>query len=60
VPATARAFLARPARRRRFRAEEALGWSGSRARLAWSEAREALDLLLSRGIIRREPTRRPR
>jgi hypothetical protein len=60
APASAAPFLARLARRRRFRAEDARGWSGARARLPWPEAREALELLLSRGIIRREPTRRPR
>jgi ribosomal protein L16 Arg81 hydroxylase len=57
VPATARPFLQRLAHRRRFRADEALRWSGSRSRLPWAQARDALEVLLSRGLIRRRPGR---
>lgn len=57
VPATARAFLERLARRRRFRADEARRWHGAGVALSWAEVREALAVLLSRGLIRRRPGR---
>ena len=58
VPSTARPFLQQLARRRRFRADEALRWSGARSRLPWAQVREALAVLLGRGLIRRWPRRR--
>jgi ribosomal protein L16 Arg81 hydroxylase len=53
MPLTAGPFLRRLARRRRFQAVEATRWSGSRSRLPWPEVREALAVLLRRGLIRR-------
>lgn len=53
MPLTAQSFVRRLARRRSFRAEEAMAWSGSRSRLVWGEVREALEVLLERGVIRR-------
>lgn len=60
VPPTARPFLQQLARRRRFRADEALRWSGSRGRLPWPQVREGLAVLLSRGLIRRRRGRSSR
>jgi ribosomal protein L16 Arg81 hydroxylase len=60
VPSTAHGFVLQLARRRRFRAEDARRWSGTSRPLGWAETREALEVLLSRGLIRRAPPRRRR
>jgi hypothetical protein len=60
LPSAAGAFVRRLAQHREFRAEQALRWAETRAEFAWDEVREALEVLLERGIIQRSASaRRP-
>jgi len=53
MPLAALPFIQHLARHKKFRADEGLRWDDSQSGLAWSDVREALEVLLDSGVIRR-------